>query len=302
MKVDYVVTYLDPTDQCWLEQFSQYSKVEMKKQPERYDTDGTRHLKYQFRGLDRYMPWINNVYLVVFSESQVPDWVNRETVKVITDDMYIPKKYLPTFNTATKQMHLQFIPGLEECWIQADDDYFTINPVDQATYFEEDGTPKGEWTKKFLMKKPGLSDEDWTWTYYNSARMAQVITNHEVSDDFYTYEFWHTPAPFRKSVLSNWYGQIDDMDGWITPCRDRHNLIGVMWTIANSNIARQGIQMNHVEIQWDSTEDIKNMNIMDFHNKNVQVLNINYNHHKNDSDFYVRSFEQLFPDKCKYEL
>lgn len=60
--------------------------------------------------------------------------------------------------------------------------------------------------------------------------------------------------------------------------------------------------MNHVEIQWDSTEDIKNMNIMDFHNKNVQVLNINYNHHKNDSDFYVRSFEQLFPDKCKYEL
>lgn len=89
----------------------------MKKQPERYDTDGTRHLKYQFRGLDRYMSWINNVYLVVFSESQVPDWVNRETVKVITDDMYIPKKYLPTFNTATKQMHLQFIPGLEECWI-----------------------------------------------------------------------------------------------------------------------------------------------------------------------------------------
>ena len=35
------------------------------------------------------MPWINNLYLVVFSDSHVPKWINRETVKVITDDMYM---------------------------------------------------------------------------------------------------------------------------------------------------------------------------------------------------------------------
>jgi hypothetical protein len=68
------------------------------------------------------MPWINNLYLVVFSDSQVPKWINRETVKVITDDMYIPSKFLPTFNTSTKQTHFQFIPGLEEHFIWADDD------------------------------------------------------------------------------------------------------------------------------------------------------------------------------------
>ena len=90
MNIDYVITYLDPTDPYWLKQFSKYHDEQFKSQPSRYDTDGVKHLKYNFRGIAKYMPWIHELYLVVFSESQVPDWVNRNTVNVVTDDMYIP--------------------------------------------------------------------------------------------------------------------------------------------------------------------------------------------------------------------
>lgn len=235
MKIDYVVTFLDPTDPYWLEKFKPYQAVEFNSQPTRYDVDGVMHLKYNFRGIAKYMPWIDNLFLVVFSESQVPKWINRNTVTVITDDMYIPSKFLPTFNTSTKQMHFHRIPNLGEHFIWGDDDQFAINPLSVSSFFDSDGNPKSERLYEAKMEKPKDASDTWENIVYNSIRFAYVSTNTPLDGDTVIRQpALHVPHPALKSDLERCYNSNPRLvEESITPCRAAKNIIGFTWCVVN---------------------------------------------------------------------
>ena len=53
---------------------------------------------YSLRSLEKFAPWIRNVYLV--TNGQVPSWidVSHPRLKIITHDMIFPNtSHLPTF-------------------------------------------------------------------------------------------------------------------------------------------------------------------------------------------------------------
>ena len=81
-------------------------------------------LKYLFKSLEKYLPWINKLHMIVMSDSQVPKWINRENVNIIYHSDFIPKKYLPTFSSHTIELNLHRIKTLSENFVFFNDDFF----------------------------------------------------------------------------------------------------------------------------------------------------------------------------------
>ena len=63
-KIDFVVTWVDGNDPEWLQERAQYM-------PMRLDTGNAKNrfrdwglMKYWFRGVEKFAPWVNHVYFV----------------------------------------------------------------------------------------------------------------------------------------------------------------------------------------------------------------------------------------------
>ena len=107
--MDIVITYVNGLDPVWLQSYAEHTKVPIT--TKRFRDWG--FLPYLFRGIEQNMPFVRNVYLVVSGDSQVPEWINRDHVKVVHHEDFVPKEYLPTFNSNPLEMYLHRIEGLD---------------------------------------------------------------------------------------------------------------------------------------------------------------------------------------------
>ena len=109
-KIDAVIMFVDMNDTEWRNRYNEYIQTHEIPIPEINNVEvrsrdyGT--LKCLLRSIDKNLPWINNVYLVVQSNSQVPNWINTKNVNVVLHEDFIPKEYLPLYNTFSIQTHL----------------------------------------------------------------------------------------------------------------------------------------------------------------------------------------------------
>jgi len=136
MQVDLVVTYVDNTDPVWIESISPW--VKSSDSDERYRN--WNMFKYWFRGVEKNMPFIRTVHLVVSNIEQVPKWLDQSKIHVVLHKEIIPENLLPTFNSTTIEMFLYRIPGLAEHFIYSNDDMFPVNPLSIDDFFRN-GTP-----------------------------------------------------------------------------------------------------------------------------------------------------------------
>jgi hypothetical protein len=92
-------------------------------------------LKYLFRGLERFAPWVDTVHFVTWGH--LPPWLNTECPKlhVVRHQDYIPAEYLPTFSSHTIELNLHRIPELSEKFIYFNDDMFLLRPVAVERFF-----------------------------------------------------------------------------------------------------------------------------------------------------------------------
>ena len=81
-------------------------------------------LPYLLRGIERYMPFVGRVFLVVSGESQVPDWADTDRLHIVYHRDIIPERFLPTFNSTTIELFLHRIAGLGEEFVYFNDDLF----------------------------------------------------------------------------------------------------------------------------------------------------------------------------------
>lgn len=136
-KIDYVVTYVDDTDLNWQKLFNE-RKSEFKLGDDEYKRRYSKNtlFKYVFRGLEKNMPWINDVYLVVQSYSQVPEWIDAKKVKIVKHDEFIPAECLPTFNSNVIEDFLHMIKPLGELFIYGNDDMFILDECYPSDFFD----------------------------------------------------------------------------------------------------------------------------------------------------------------------
>ena len=102
MDIDFVIPWVDGSDLEWRKNKNKYSgKID-----EPVDITDARYrdwdiLKYWFRGVEKYAPWVHKIYFVTCG--QKPDWLNENHDKLVlvNHEDYIPHEYLPTFSSHT---------------------------------------------------------------------------------------------------------------------------------------------------------------------------------------------------------
>jgi hypothetical protein len=92
-------------------------------------------LKYWFRGVEKFTPWVRKVHFVTCG--QRPEWLNihHPKLQLVDHKDYIPEKFLPVFNSSLIEIYLHKIPALAEHFVYFNDDFFLINHTPPERFF-----------------------------------------------------------------------------------------------------------------------------------------------------------------------
>ena len=138
--IDFVITWVDGTDQDWLAERASYSVPRgADVAPERFRSMGDT-LRYWFRGVETFCPWVRKVHLVTWGH--VPEWLDTSAPKlhVVRHEDFIPERYLPVFNSNAIEIHFHRIPGLSEQFVSFNDDVYIVRALEPEDFFR-DGLP-----------------------------------------------------------------------------------------------------------------------------------------------------------------
>ena len=137
MEIDFVITWVDMEDAQWKKDFAKYSgKIDNSKNEfseARFRDYG--FLKYWFRGVEKFAPFVRKIHFVTCG--QKPDWLNENHPKInlVHHEDYIPKQFLPVFNSSLIEIYLHKIPDLTEHFVYFNDDFFIINNITENRFF-----------------------------------------------------------------------------------------------------------------------------------------------------------------------
>jgi len=133
--VDLVYNYVNGNDIEWIERRNKYGQNN-NNHVCRFRDNG--ELRYSLRSVEKYAPWIQNIYIVM--DSKVPEWLNESKVHIIRHEDIMPRELLPCYNSNVIEFHIDNIPGLSDLFIYANDDMFFGNYVDEC-FFVQNGKP-----------------------------------------------------------------------------------------------------------------------------------------------------------------
>lgn len=129
--MDAIITYVNGLDPLWQQDYRK--AVGGSAMTKRYRDWGT--LKYLLRGIEKHIPSVKNVYLLVSRESQIPEWADTSVLRPVLHRDIIPGQFLPTFNSTTIEMFLHLIPGLAEEFLYFNDDMFPVMDCPDTDFF-----------------------------------------------------------------------------------------------------------------------------------------------------------------------
>ncbi|NIH20596.1 Stealth CR1 domain-containing protein [Morganella morganii] len=141
LDIDFVIIWVDGSDKNWLKQYAHYSNKITSGDSQEIRFRDFELLKYWFRGVEKFAPWVRKIHFITCGHK--PDWLDTSHPKLnfVTHDEYIPKEYLPTFNSHTIELNLHRINDLSDNFVYFNDDMFITNTIDR-NYFFHKNTPK----------------------------------------------------------------------------------------------------------------------------------------------------------------
>ena len=217
--MDVVIAYCNQNDPKWQSEYKktiQVSKCVFSNANNFNRFTDLNTLQFLFRSIDMYMSDIDNVFLVVSNDSQVPIWVNRKTVKIVYHKDFIPSKYLPTFSARTIETFLHLIPGLSEKFLYFNDDMIVLQKCNESDFFTNDGKIK----VNFVIDKCYHNNNKVHGFVYHrdvveAAKKANV--NYDSLDIIRTD---HGPYPLYKSIYESFYNDVkNSLDDYISTFR-----------------------------------------------------------------------------------
>lgn len=140
MDLDLVYLWCDDSDKTWSDNRKKHLPEE--KLDKQVVCKGrfvqNDELKYSLRSVEKYMPWIRNIYIV--SECRMPEWLKVNHPKIhIVKEKDLLGKYAPVFNSNAIESMLPEIEGLSENFIYMNDDNFVAAPIELNDLITEDG-------------------------------------------------------------------------------------------------------------------------------------------------------------------
>lgn len=132
-KIDFVIPWVDGNDPEWIKDKMKYSTEVGDMNINRFrDYD---NLQYLFRGIEENAKWVNKIFFITWGH--VPNWldISNPKLRIVKHEEFIPKKYLPTFNSNVIELNLHRIKDLSERFVLFNDDLFILKKIKKEDFF-----------------------------------------------------------------------------------------------------------------------------------------------------------------------
>ncbi|KAH3714488.1 n-acetylglucosamine-1-phosphotransferase subunits alpha beta [Pelomyxa schiedti] len=96
-------------------------------------------LRFSVRSIAAFMPYVRDVIIV--TNGQVPTWLNTSApgIRIVTHkEIFHNSSDLPTFNSNAIEAHLHNIPGIAECFLYMNDDFFLMRDTPRTHWVDEE--------------------------------------------------------------------------------------------------------------------------------------------------------------------
>lgn len=302
-QIDYVFAYVDCTKTQWQKQYKQYSNVI---DFQRFNAHEDL-LRYKFRAIAKWMPWIGIIHMIVSDIDQVPCWVDQTKVHIVLHKDFIPAEYLPTFNSCTIEMFLQNIPGLSEKFIYSNDDMYPNDIMKPEFFFPEDKKLKMNLKQRKLWHKNDIN-QVWAKIPINSLRLAAKDKKEYLKkyvDGVHLYEPQHVDKPMFKSISTevfNRYKNIIELS--ITRFRDGKNFNQYLFSeyaLFHDYGVFDAFRFGYYQV---GIETDKILDALKTHEKRPRIICCNESVKSTEEDYQriENALLDLYPNKCIYEV
>lgn len=310
--IDIVVTYVYERDKQWAQEFKYWKEREIlehkstKDNRQAFGVERTREwdtFKYWFRGIEQNCTWVNKIFLIVQNKNHIPKWLNKDKVRIVYHDEYIPKELLPTFNAMTICCYASNIKDLSNNYIMCDDDFYFLNPIEKDRFFK-DGKPihlhnevNYEYFNNFMLN---LSDGVFYSILNNDLEFTTKLTNKRIK-----YGIYHLPEArlksFEQEIIHN--NEQEFENHFIgSKFRSRKNLCHTVFSDL--------LKLNDKVLWGDPYKNCcycalkSNVNFNNYWNKDIVCFNDT--EQLDDFNFTKKKFidflEKKFPNKSSYEV
>lgn len=283
---------------------------------------------YSLRSVEKYMPWINHIYLVVH-DGQKPKWLkeNNSKLTIIPHSKIIPSQYLPTFNSICIESFLHKIPNLSEHYIYLNDDIIILNPISRYEFFDIWGRTI-ESNCSIIKTDPKFTIENYNYNElekkeYSFPTLLQfnnyILNNFLKNEEHYTCQ--HIPSPNRISYQESLDSFLDtlkhgpiSLNEHTKQSKNRKNTniarISVFKKYWNKNTYNSPqkswdymyIPINHIESKKKDIELIPTTDKLFLCVQNeIHYPNPNKNIGIQDFELLKKVLNQKFPNKSSFE-
>lgn len=142
--VDVVYTWVNGTDPALIKDWEEAAGKKMTAAGMRRLRD-YGILRFSVRSIEKYVPFARNIIFV--TNGQVPSWYDdspnaKHNGRIVTHRQIFPNPPtdLPTFNSNAIEANLRNIPGIPECVLYLNDDFFVGRPLKISDFVAKDGT------------------------------------------------------------------------------------------------------------------------------------------------------------------
>ncbi len=296
--MDVVIPYVNCADSEWQKVYQVVNKSSANNSV-RFRSWGT--LKYLFRSIDKYLPFVDRIVLIVAQPSQVPVWVNRDTVKVVYHQDFIPKEFLPTFNSCTIESFLYNIKDLTEKFIYLNDDMFAISSCTVEDFFTGDKP-----NIKFVTNEKYNSEATFRCQCRSGMNMVGDALNKPRYKEGYLIRPYHITSAMTKESLIKVKDLCEDkILSTISKLREPKNVnqyIYSYYQYYTDNYVSRVVSYKYIEISDKSLNAIRQLVL----SHDYQWICINDSKHiqnyNNARGMIIETFKKKFPNRCRYEL
>lgn len=208
--IDAVFLWVDSSDPEWQQKKIQaqnkpYNTIlqEEANQNARFRDNG--ELRYALRALNRFAPWINNVFII--TDNQKPSWINTKTVNIIShQEIFPPEVRLPVFNTRPIEFCAHRIPNLAEHFLLFEDDFMLGREIRKKYFFTPEGKPL-VWISK---KKYGKINSWLSKKIHQTSHDATIATSHRLIRKKFGTSYPCTVRHFPKAMTKQTVKELWD--------------------------------------------------------------------------------------------
>ncbi|MBR6298727.1 MAG: Stealth CR1 domain-containing protein [Candidatus Gastranaerophilales bacterium] len=321
-KIDLVYTWVNGNDTEWKKKKIQLQKqlnccsnVESESILDCRFTDNDE-LKYSLRSVEKYIPWINHIFIV--TDNQKPDWLNTNHPKltIIDHKEIIPKDCLPTFNSVAIENCICNIKNLSEYFLYACDDMYFVNFATPDFFYTKNNYPICRF--RYLRKNPKKTQ--FNTLIYNARKMVENKYNkkfeynpHHCIDAYRKSDFMEFQKVFKKEVDEVIHSQFRNSNSFertaylFYACAINHGRAKLVKKIdLDLPFTKRIINYLMKKYAKDSIYfSNKNSHIKDSlkkYNPTLICINDCEKSTTQDKENIKNILEQLFPDKSSFEL